>query len=110
MSQEDVVVSGLKETNTMSKAVSAGDAILEQVVQVAIAAGREAARQADDPRHAGRALAYYDVLDVIWQQMQVLGYRFEQSALNAFDPDGLLAAMSCNQRPHDGQKANEHGA
>lgn len=78
----------------MSKVVSAGDAILEQVMQAAIEAGRDAARQAGDERHAGRALAYYDVLDVIRQQMQVLGYEFEQKALNEFDPDELLSRMA----------------
>lgn len=69
--------------------------VLEQITRAMLKAGRQAADDAAQGKEspAGLALAYYDVLDVIKEQVRVHGYQFG-SDLDQFDPDELLQRMS----------------
>lgn len=85
----------------MERKMSANDSnalaalVLEQVTRAMLKAGRQAADDAAQGKEhpAGLALAYYDALDVIKEQVQVCGYRFGND-LDAFDPDELLLRMA----------------
>lgn len=76
------------------------DAVLEQVMQTAIAAGREAAGGAasGDAYDRGQVMAYYNVLDVIKEQLDLLGIQLAQQGLNHYDPDELLRLSSPKQK------------
>ena len=80
--------------------ISAAAAILEQVAQAAIAAARRCAAGAarGDEHDRGAVMAYYDVLDVIAQQRQVLDFQFHQRDLNDFDPEELLRLSAPKQK------------
>lgn len=67
--------------------------VIEELASLCISAGLEA--KADAARGSmearGRLQAYYDVLDVLKGQSDLLGITFADKSLAKFDPDELLA-------------------
>lgn len=72
--------------------MDAKQVVLEEVMRMAIEAGREAAAQAasGDRHAAGQVFAYYNVLDVMKEQADLLGVKFDDAEVAAFDPDELI--------------------
>ena len=66
--------------------------VIEELMYLAIDAGRKAATEATrgDLHARGRLFAYHDILDVLQQQARLLGLQFEDKSLAAFDPDDLM--------------------
>jgi hypothetical protein len=70
--------------------------VLEEVMRAALNAARKATAQAaaGDRHAAGQVFAYYDVLDVLKEQINLLGLEFADTELAPFDPDELLRASA----------------
>lgn len=76
--------------------MEASQVVLEEVMRAAVDAARKAALQAagGDRHAAGQVFAYYNVLDVLKEQADLLGLAFADTGLQSFDPDELLEAAA----------------
>ena len=63
--------------------------LLEEVVRTAKAAA-EQAQAVDEPFEHGLRAAYYDILDVVKTQAEVMEVPLSEIGLGDFDPDSLL--------------------
>ncbi|AFL75028.1 hypothetical protein [Thiocystis violascens] len=61
--------------------------LLEEVVRTAKAAAEQAV---DEPFEHGLKAAYYDILDVVKTQAEVMEVPLSEIGLGDFDPDSLL--------------------
>jgi hypothetical protein len=75
--------------------VSKEQVVLEEVLTAAIDSALQARRKAaTDPFENGRLMAYYDVITVVQEQAELIGLKFADKNLTAFDPDKeLLGAV-----------------
>ena len=76
--------------------------VLEEVMAHAIAAARRAraaAADGSDPHGDAMAFAYYDIVDVIREQADLLGIEWADQTLASFVPESLLARATPRQLP-----------
>lgn len=68
--------------------------VLEEVMVAALDSARSAAEQAatGDSYSAGKVDAYYDVLDVLKEQAELLGVKFDDVRLQRLNLDELFQA------------------
>lgn len=68
--------------------------VIEELASLCISAGLEAKADAarGNAEARGRLQAYYDVLDVLKAQADMLGITFADESVAKFDPNELLAA------------------
>jgi hypothetical protein len=70
---------------------SAAMAVLEETLEFAV----EACREANEQGNAERAFALFEVIDLIRQQADVVGLdKFANKSLNRLDPYSLLASRA----------------